>query len=116
MGKSFELAHVGLNLENVEEAQSVAERLAALFQLSVRQGKKSVFAGSYFECMREPFLGEKGHIAMYTDNLAETVEELKDKGYSFREETAIHAEDGKLMNIYLTEEFGGFAIHILQKK
>lgn len=116
MENSFELVHVGLNLENAEDAQSVAERLAALFQLPVRQGKKSVFAGSYFECMKAPFLGEKGHIAMCTDNLAETVEELKDKGYSFREETAVYDEDGKLMNVYLAEEFGGFAIHILQKK
>ena len=61
--------------------------------------------------MKTPFLGTNGHIAMRTDDLDGAVEELKQKGYSFRMETA----DGKLKNIYLDGEFGGFAIHILNK-
>ena len=65
--------------------------------------------------MKTPFLGAKGHIAMRTDDLDGAVEELKQKGYSFRMETAAYTDDGKLKNIYLDGEFGGFAIHILNK-
>ena len=54
-------------------------------------------------------------IAMRTDDLDGAVEELKQKGYSFRMETAAYTDDGKLKNIYLDGEFGGFAIHILNK-
>ena len=42
-------------------------------------------------------------------------ERLKEKGFSFRMETAAYNAEGKLSNIYLDGEFGGFAIHILQK-
>ena len=55
------------------------------------------------------------HIAMQTDDLAAAVEELREKGFSFRMDTAAYTEEGRLKNIYLDGEFGGFAIHILQK-
>ena len=86
-----------------------------MFHLQLRHGKKSEFAGDYFECMKAPFLGSKGHIAMQTDDLAAAVEELREKGFSFRMDTAAYTEEGRLKNIYLDGEFGGFAIHILQK-
>ena len=76
---------------------------------------KSEFAGNYFECMKTPFLGTNGHIAMRTDDLEAAVEELRGKGFSFRMDTAAYTEEGKLKNIYLEGEFGGFAIHIQQK-
>jgi 2-dehydro-3-deoxyphosphogluconate aldolase/(4S)-4-hydroxy-2-oxoglutarate aldolase len=65
--------------------------------------------------MKAPFLGKNGHIAMRTDDLEAAVEELRGKGYSFRMDTAAYADNGRLKNIYLDGEFGGFAIHILQK-
>ena len=86
-----------------------------MFHLQLRHGKKSEFAGDYFECMKAPFLGSKGHISMQTDDLAAAVEELREKGFSFRMDTAAYTEEGRLKNIYLDGEFGGFAIHILQK-
>ena len=52
---------------------------------------------------------------MQTDDLAAAVEELREKGFSFRMDTAAYTEEGRLKNIYLDGEFGGFAIHILQK-
>ena len=48
-------------------------------------------------------------------DLAAAVEELREKGFSFRMDTAAYTEEGRLKNIYLDGEFGGFAIHILQK-
>ena len=80
-----------------------------------RNGEKSEFGGPYFECMKAPFLGTNGHIAMRTPDLSAAVEELKEKGFSFNMDTAAYTEEGKIKNVYLDGEFGGFAIHIMQK-
>ena len=77
MKNRFELVHVGINTESPEKALQLAELLSAMFHLQLRHGKKSEFAGDYFECMKAPFLGSKGHIAMQTDDLAAAVEERK---------------------------------------
>ena len=52
---------------------------------------------------------------MRTENLQSAMEELKEKGFSFRMETAAYFEDGSIKNVYLDGEYGGFAIHIMQK-
>ncbi|MBR1814977.1 MAG: 2-dehydro-3-deoxyphosphogluconate aldolase [Lachnospiraceae bacterium] len=112
---SFELAHVGINTANPQEATDLAALLSHMFHLEPKHGNKSEFAGSLFECMKSPYLGKNGHIALWTENLEAAVEELKAKGYTFKEETAQYTEEGKLKNIYLHDEFGGFAIHVMQK-
>lgn len=115
MKNQFELVHVGINTANPAEAEALAKLLCFMFHLEPKHGQKSEFAGSCFECMKAPFLGTNGHIAMAADDLEEAVKELEEKGFSFRQETAAYQENGKLKNIYLSGEYGGFAIHILQK-
>ena len=111
----FELEHVGINTPSPEEADKLAQLLSLVFNLEPRHGQKSEFAGPYFECMKSPFLGTNGHIAMRTPDLAAAVEELKEKGFSFNMDTAAYTDEGKIKNVYLDGEFGGFAIHIMQK-
>lgn len=111
----FELEHIGITNHSPEEAAQLAETLSGLFNLTPRHGQKSEFAGDYFECMKAPFLGANGHIAMRTPDLEAAVAELESKGVPFRMDTAARFEDGRLKNIYLAEEYGGFAIHILEK-
>lgn len=111
----FELEHIGINTPNPEAAEKLARLLSALFNLEPRHGQKSEFGGPYFECMKAPFLGTNGHIAMRTPDLAAAVEELKEKGFSFNMDTAAYTDEGKIKNVYLDGEFGGFAIHIMQK-
>ena len=111
----FELEHIGINTPNPEEAEKLARLLSALFNLEPRHGQKSEFGGPYFECMKAPFLGTNGHIAMRTPDLAAAVDELKEKGFSFNMDTAAYTDEGKIKNVYLDGEFGGFAIHIMQK-
>lgn len=115
MENKFELAHLGINTPDPEAALELAKLLSLVFNLNPRHGQKSEFAGPYFECMKAPFLGAKGHIAMRTPDLEAAVAELKEKGFDFRMDTAAYFDDGKLKNIYLDGEFGGFAIHIMQK-
>ena len=112
---TFELEHIGINTPNPEEAEKLARLLSTLFNLEPRHGQKSEFGGAYFECMKSPFLGTNGHIAMRTPDLAAAVEELKEKGFSFNMDTAAYTDEGKIKNVYLDGEFGGFAIHIMQK-
>lgn len=115
MENKFELAHVGVNTASPEEALKLAELLSMVFNLTPRHGQKSEFAGDYFECMKAPFLGRNGHIAMRTDDLEAAVAELKGKGFTFNMDTAAYTDSGRLKNVYLDGEFSGFAIHILQK-
>lgn len=115
MNSKFELEHIGINTPNAEEAGKLAKLLSMMFNLEPRHGQKSEFGGPYFECMKAPFLGENGHIAIRTPDLTGAVEELKEKGFSLNMDTASYFEDGKLKNVYLDGEFGGFAIHIMQK-
>lgn len=115
MENKFELEHIGINTESPTEAQELANQLSAIFNLTPRHGQKSEFAGDYFECMKAPFLGKNGHIAMKTPDLESAVAELKEKGLTFNMDTAAYDDDNKLKNIYLDGEFGGFAIHILRK-
>ena len=42
-----------------------------------------------------------------------TMEELEENGFRFRMETAAYFEDGRIKNVYLEGEYGGFAIHIM---
>ena len=115
MENKFELAHLGINTPDPEAALELAKLLSLVFNLNPRHGQKSEFSGPYFECMKAPFLGAKGHIAMRTPDLEAAVAELKEKGFDFRMDIAAYFDDGKLKNIYLDGEFGGFASHIMQK-
>lgn len=115
MNCPFELEHIGINCAAPEEAAKLAELLSGMFNLAPRHGNKSEFAGNYFECMKNPYLGANGHIAMRTPDLEAAVAELKEKGFTFNMSTAAYFDDGKLKNVYLDGEYGGFAIHIMQK-
>lgn len=115
MKNKFELEHIGINTPNAEEAAKLAQLLSVMFNLEPRHGNKSEFGGPYFECMKAPFLGTNGHIAMATPDLAAAMDELKEKGVEFNMDTAAYTEEGKIKNVYLAGEYGGFAIHIMQK-
>lgn len=111
----FELAHVGINAENGEEAEKIANGFDALFNTSVKVGGSSIFAGTGVEVMKTPYLGTKGHIGYKTNYIDRAVAYLKAKGYKFNEESAKYDAKGKLKAIYLEEEVGGFAVHLVQK-
>lgn len=115
MQHKFELEHIGINTENPNEALELAKLLSLIFNLEPRHGQKSEFAGEYFECLKKPYLGKNGHIAMRTKDLTSAMQELSAKGFSFKMDTASYNTDGSIKNIYLDQEVGGFAIHIMQK-
>lgn len=108
----FHLAHVGINCQNAEEARRLAEQFAAIFGFSTVEGQNSVFAGTAVECMKAPHLGKNGHIAICTADVSAAVQELEARGIAFNHASAKYNPDGTLKIIYLTDEIGGFAIHL----
>lgn len=110
----FELAHVGINEENEEAAIKAANRFAFLFGMPAKIGNSSVFAGSAVEVMKTPFKGTHGHIAIRTNYIERAVNYMSSVlGVEFEEPKC--DEKGKYKAIYLKEEIGGFAVHLVQK-
>ena len=110
----FELRHVGINCADEEEADKVAGRFDEIFGFSKKTGNSSVFAGTAVEAMKTPYLGKNGHIAIGTTDIEKAVAYLKAQGVEIDMETAKYKNE-KLIAVYIKEEIGGFAVHLVQK-
>ncbi len=112
----LELRHIGINAENEEQATKIAERFALVFGSEVKCGNSSVFAGKEIEVMKKPYLGTNGHIAIAANSVERAMRYLEENlGFAFDEDTAKYDDKKKIKAIYLNEEIGGFAIHLMQK-
>ena len=111
----FELAHIGINAENETEAKATAKMLEAVFGFKNKEGNSSVFADKYIEVMKAPYLGKNGHIAIRTNYLARAINYLEAQGVEFDYDTVKTNAKGAMTAIYLKAEFGGFAVHLVQK-
>lgn len=113
----LEIAHIGINSENEEDAIKTAQMLSLLLGKPVEKDTpKSAFVTSQFEVMKSKGPGKCGHIAVYTNNVERAIYHLGAKGIKFNEESATFNADGTRKFIYLADEFGGFGIHLMQKK
>ena len=113
----FEIVHIGVNCANAAEAENCAEQFASLFQLAVNPAKESAdarFTGTQIEWMKAPGRGKNGHIAIRTNSVELAVAELAKKGFAYDESSAKY-KNGRMTVAYLKDEFGGFAVHLLQK-
>jgi 2-dehydro-3-deoxyphosphogluconate aldolase/(4S)-4-hydroxy-2-oxoglutarate aldolase len=111
----FTIQHVGINCANEDEASNTAKFLCAAFGLDYKPGNSSIFAGSAVECMKTPYLGKNGHIAIGTNSVDRAVYHLSRQGVEFDESTRKTDAKGKTKAIYLKGEWSGFAIHLVQK-
>lgn len=111
----FNLRHIGINCENDSEAEKVADTFGNLFGFTKKVGNSSIFAGTEIEAMKIAGRGAKGHIAIGTNSVTRAQNYLETvKGIKFIEESATY-KNGKLIAIYLEDEIGGFAVHLVQK-
>ena len=110
----LEIAHIGINSENEQEAEKTAKLLCTLFDLDLKPGNSSIFAGKEFEIMKGRGRGSHGHIAVATWNVDRAVYHLTRAGASFDESTRTSDDKGTKF-IYLDGEIGGFAIHLTRK-
>lgn len=111
----FALRHVGVNCADDAEAEGAAKTFCALFGLEYKPGNSSVFAGTAVECMKGPYLGKHGHIAIGTNSVERAEAYLKSKGISFNEESRKKDAKGAAITIYLRDEVAGFAVHLVRK-
>lgn len=111
----FELRHVGINCADEAEAERTARSFCALLGLEYRPGNSSIFAGAAVECMKTPFLGARGHLAIGTNSVDRAVYHLELQGAAFDESTRKTDAKGAAKSIYLKDEIGGFAVHLVQK-
>ncbi len=112
----FKLVHVGINCKDAKEAEAVADKFDDAFGFAKKVGNSSVFASSYVECMKSPFRGDMGHLAISTNSVKRAVYQLKMKGFEPDESSFKYDKAGNLTVAYLKDQFGGFAVHLVQAK
>jgi len=110
----FELVHVGVNTNDSEESLSVAQKFNNAFGFAINSGSSSNFAGSGIEVMKSIFLGKNGHIAIRTNSIPRALVHLAKLGIKVDMDTAKYKGD-KMIAVYLNDQIGDFAIHLLQK-
>ncbi|MBN2880109.1 MAG: bifunctional 4-hydroxy-2-oxoglutarate aldolase/2-dehydro-3-deoxy-phosphogluconate aldolase [Clostridia bacterium] len=110
----FEIAHIGINMENEEVSLELAAEVSKAFGMALKQGNSSNFVGTQFEVMKTPFKGKNGHIAVRTNNIDRALYYLDKRGYKADISSTVE-KNGKKTAVYLENEFGGFAVHLIQK-
>jgi 2-dehydro-3-deoxyphosphogluconate aldolase/(4S)-4-hydroxy-2-oxoglutarate aldolase len=110
----FDMAHIGINAANAQESLEVAKKFSGIFGLPLKEGNSSNFAGTGIEVNKSPGLGKNGHIAIKTNSIARAMAYLKRNGVEIDMSTAKQKNDA-IIAVYLKEEIGGFAVHLLQR-
>lgn len=110
----FELAHVGVNLPDEQASARVVDQYATIFGFVPKFGASSNFAGDRIEVLKSNYLGKHGHLAISTTHIGRAIAYLEKKGVQVDPETAKFKND-KMIAVYLKDEVGDFAIHLLQK-
>lgn len=110
----FEVAHIGINSLDEESAKTTGRRLRETFGFPVEEGNSSSFATKFIEIMNSNYLGKNGHIAVRTNNILRAIQVLEKRGFEFDMKTAKYKGEN-IICVYMKEEIGGFAMHLLQK-
>lgn len=112
----FTLAHVGINCDSEPQTHDVAKLFCTFFGLDYKPGNSSVFAGKLIETLTSvPGQGKYGHIAIGTNYMDRAIYQLKNKGMKFLDAAAKKDDKGNIKAIYMDMDFGGFAVHLIQK-
>lgn len=112
---AFELRHVGINTPDAQTADETAGAFEKLFGFKKEDRGGAYFAADYIEVMKKQFYGTHGHIAVAAANADRAAYQLERAGARFNWDSAGYNPDGRLRVVYLQDEIGGFAVHILQK-
>jgi 2-dehydro-3-deoxyphosphogluconate aldolase/(4S)-4-hydroxy-2-oxoglutarate aldolase len=110
----FEFAHLGINCEDEQRADSVCGAFSEAFGFPVKAGNSSNFSTPSIEVMKSVYLGEKGHIAVRTNSILCALGELQSRGFEADMQPAKY-KNGRMIAVYLKRELGGFAVHLLQR-
>jgi len=110
----FELTHIGINCNDAEESLEVCKLFDGAFSTGIKEGASSNFASPSIEVMKSKYLGDNGHIAMRTAKIGRAIAALSKRGFEVDMDTAKYKGD-EMIAVYLKQQMGGFAVHLLQK-
>ncbi len=110
----YEIAHVGINTPDSARSEQVCGEFAKAFGFETKLGNSSNFSSDSIEVMNSAYLGANGHLAVRTRKIDIALADLKQKGFEIDMSTAKFKGE-KMVAVYLKSEFGGFAVHLLQK-
>lgn len=111
---TFQVAHIGLNTKNSNEARKAAGMLRFIFGLEITEGETSTYAGPMLEIMKGVGRGKHGHIALATADLSGAIDHLQSRGIQFDDTSGKYDAAGNLILLYLQEEIAGFAFHLIR--
>jgi 2-dehydro-3-deoxyphosphogluconate aldolase/(4S)-4-hydroxy-2-oxoglutarate aldolase len=109
----FQLAHIGINERNSDDAAKDAALIASLFGFPTKNGESSIFMSSCIELLKRPYLGEKGHIAIRCNDVERALARFRGMGIGVTEGSE-KMEKGRLKTVYLDKQIGGFAFHLVR--
>ena len=110
----FEVAHIGINCKDAAQAQAVGDKLTDAFGFPAKAGRSSIFSTDAIEVMKSCGRGANGHIAIRTNKVSMAIAELETRGYHVVPESVKYT-GSRPTAAYLEDDFGGFAVHLLQK-
>lgn len=109
----FAIKHIGVNETSDENCRAAALALSRLFMVDPIEYPGAIFCGTLFEVLKKPGRGAHGHVAVSCHSPARARAYLENVGFVFDESSAQYDEKGNLRVIYLRDEIGGFAFHLI---
>ena len=110
----FNLKHVGMNSSEAA-AYGIAEFFQSMFGFDQKDGSSSIMlGGGQIEVTKKIFPGANGHLAIGTNSIDRAIYHLERRGLTFHYDTARKDAKGKISAIYLQNEIGGFAVHLVK--
>ena len=111
----FNLKHVGINSTDESSCRDTANTLERIFGFPQNERTGAIFSSTLFEVMKTPGRGQNGHIAISTNFVDRAEAFLSRMGVEFIDETRRLDAKGKPEFVYLKNEIGGFAFHLVKK-
>lgn len=110
----FRLAHVGINCPENQAAEA-AGRFSLLLGLPADETPVSYFVGGEVEVMKSMGRGSMGHLAVSTTDVDRAERYLAAKGFGFDGSTRKVDALGRTTFLYMKDELGGFAVHLVRR-
>ena len=111
----FSLAQIGINCSGESEALDISAGFEKMFGWEKKDSADSFCVGSSVECRKSPLRGAKGSLAVSVNSVRRAVTQLGYKGIKVDMSTAGYDADGRMTEVYLSDEQGGFAIRLVER-
>lgn len=111
----YKVAHVGINSGDSSEAKDICSSLEKLFYFGKNENENSIFSETAIEVMKSPFYGKNGHLAVAVNYVDRAIYQLEKAKVKFIGESLKYNSDNEPAVIYLKEEIGGFAVHLVKR-